>query len=684
MATNLRRPRPAYLRALIISVAALLVPVCGSLLAPNALGPYGALLWLLALVPAFLLAYHRVWRGVATALALGMVTLSSTQVAAALLGRETPSLLPAVVIAYLVIALGVGWLAELLHRDRDEVEDMAFTDLLTHLPNRRHARLFLDNEFAAAERGRTLSLVLFDLDHFKAYNDRFGHGAGDAALRVFAEILARTTRRMDLSGRFGGEEFLSVLTSTDTEGALIFADRIRAALASSRLSRGSLTVSAGAATYHPTMRSPDELLAAADDALYQAKREGRNRVRLFGRQGLDHVFPSPDAQPALQEIRAHRDAVAEYPRADEEVGRTRPPMTLLPHQITRFGSGRRALLVEDDSQVRAVVSDYLSREGFLVTEAGDVPTGVAALGTEFDIVITDIRLPGVSGYEMVRAVKSRWPATQVLVITGLQDAGVAAEALAAGADRYLFKPFGMPELRHQLVGALARRERMLQARRHRHALSGAERIRAREARDAVLRGVDSLVRAVETRDPFTRGHAARVALYSLCIAEALDPEGLLLDRESLEIACRLHDLGKIGVPDTILNKEAGLTPDEEALVRTHPSLGRRVLEPLLDDDTVLDVVMWHHERWDGSGYPDGLSGAAIPLTARIVAYADALDAMTSGRAHRRPLAWDDSWEELLREAGRRFDPEVVEAAGLVRRRLLAIHRGDADEPYDAD
>ncbi|MCK5652684.1 MAG: diguanylate cyclase, partial [Gemmatimonadetes bacterium] len=277
-------------RALLISVAALAVPVAGAFLLPAAtVEQYGALLWLLALVPAFLLAYYRGWKGVATALAAGMATLSLTQVAMSWVGRPIPDLLSGVVAAYVTISLGVGWLAELMHRDREEVEDLAFTDLLTHLPNRRHARVFLENEFAAAERGRLLSVVLFDLDHFKRYNDRYGHVAGDDALQVFAVILAQSTRRMNLSARFGGEEFLTVLAGSDVEGALVFAERIRVALKATSLERGSLTASAGVATFHPSMRSPDELLAAADHALYRAKREGRNCVRLFGRPPADAV-----------------------------------------------------------------------------------------------------------------------------------------------------------------------------------------------------------------------------------------------------------------------------------------------------------------------------------------------------------------------------------------------------------
>ena len=275
-------PPRVPLRALIISLAALAVPAIAALLFSEFLGQYGPLLWLLLLVPAFLLAYYRGWRGVATALAAGMATLSTTQVVTSWMGIAVPDLLLGVVVVYLAIALGVGWLAESLHRDREEVEDMALTDTLTGLPNRRHALVFLENEFAAAERGGVLSAVLFDLDGFKGFNDRHGHPAGDEALRNFADILTQTTRRMNLSARFGGEEFLGILSGSDAEGAVRFAERVRVALAARVLSGETLTVSGSVATYHSSLSSSDELLAAADHALYQAKREGRNCVRLFG------------------------------------------------------------------------------------------------------------------------------------------------------------------------------------------------------------------------------------------------------------------------------------------------------------------------------------------------------------------------------------------------------------------
>ena len=476
---------------------------------------------------------------------------------------------------------------------------------------------------------------------------------------------------------FGGEEFLTVLAGSDVEGALVFAERVRATLRSTALERGSLTVSAGVATFHPSMRSSDELLAAADHALYRSKREGRNCVRLFGRAPMD-AGKSDDSDMVVP-ASIPDPADAEYPRESEELGRTRPPMTLLPHRVTGFGGGRRVLLVEDEEQVRSLICRYLEKEGFAVTEAEDVPGAVTVLGTEYDLVITDIRLPGVSGTELVAAVKSRWPTTQVVVITGLKDAQVAGEALSAGADRYLLKPFGMPELRAELADALARRDRVLDERSEKTSLSNEAQKRAQSAMGAVLDGLRSLVRAAEAKDPFKRGHHERVATIAEHLAKAMDPDGDLFSHRSLRLGCELHDIGKLEVSDAILNKEERLTTEELDRVMQHTVTGRAILDPLLNDETVLEVVIWHHERWDGGGYPNGLAGEGIPLSARIAGVADALDAMISERAHRPARPWDEAVEEIRAGSGGQFDPAVVEALEASLTELEAHLEGPAPE-----
>ncbi len=285
-------------RSVVISAAALAIPVTNSFFGSDGGQEYEILLWLLALVPAFLLAYHRGWRGAATALAAGMATLSVTQAVANYRGGPAISwpLLFTLVALFIGLCLGIGWMAEALHRERARAHALALTDDLTRLPNRRYARMILDREFAAAIRGRPLSVVLFDIDHFKAYNDVHGHQAGDDALRAFAAALDDCTRRMNLSARVGGEEFLSIVSGAGVEGTLVFVERVRNALERKQPATGRVTVSAGVATFAPGVRTVDDLIAAADFALYKAKSHGRNCVRVSAAPAADE---SVSAQGAL-------------------------------------------------------------------------------------------------------------------------------------------------------------------------------------------------------------------------------------------------------------------------------------------------------------------------------------------------------------------------------------------------
>lgn len=275
-------PRSTLAGLVPLSLAAVALAAGGLVAYPQETSTLGGGLGAVALVPAFLLAYYRGWRGAAAwtgaaaglfAAALGGAVLAGRSVA------RSPAL-PATVATYAGIALAVGILAEVLRRERERAIRLALTDDLTGLPNRRSARWFLDKEFAAAERGRPVAVVLFDLDQFKRYNDRHGHPAGDAALRAVGRVLDRLTRRMNLSARFGGEEFVSVLSSAGVEEALVFVEKVRAALRQAEIPTGAVTTSAGVAAYTPTMRSPDDLLAAADRALYRAKHEGGDCVRV--------------------------------------------------------------------------------------------------------------------------------------------------------------------------------------------------------------------------------------------------------------------------------------------------------------------------------------------------------------------------------------------------------------------
>ncbi|MFQ5678293.1 MAG: GGDEF domain-containing protein [Gemmatimonadota bacterium] len=280
--------------ALLISMLALGVAAAGNLYWPERLPDSFALLWLLALIPPFLLAYYRGWEGAALALAAGMILLVGVEVGGSYLNDRQVRwwIVSGVIVVLITVSLGAGFIAERLHRQTSEALDLAYADPLTGLPNRRILDMFLHQGFAAAQRGTPFCVVLFDIDGFKGYNDTRGHSAGDEALRLVARTLRANTRAMNTSGRQGGDEFLSLLPGAEATGALVFAERVRSDVADTQLAKEhDITVSGGVAFFDPVMQGAKELLDAADRALYAAKSLGGNRIVLNGERG------TPDEKP---------------------------------------------------------------------------------------------------------------------------------------------------------------------------------------------------------------------------------------------------------------------------------------------------------------------------------------------------------------------------------------------------
>ena len=268
-------------RALAISLVALAVAGLAAIVWPSSLEELAGLVWLLALVPAFMFAYYRGWEGAAAGLLVAMILMIAIEIVPALIvGTEVDwRIAGGVAVVFIAASLGLGALAEMLRRQNSSAMQLAFRDALTGLPNRRMVDVFLQQHFAASQRGQPLTVVIFDLDRFKNYNDTYGHAAGDQALEAFGDILKRQTRDSDIAGRYGGEEFLAILPSSDMDGARQYAVRVREALARRELPSGTrITVSAGVAVSGPTMSDASELVRAADAALYQAKAAGGNRV----------------------------------------------------------------------------------------------------------------------------------------------------------------------------------------------------------------------------------------------------------------------------------------------------------------------------------------------------------------------------------------------------------------------
>ncbi|MEN8144533.1 MAG: GGDEF domain-containing protein [Gemmatimonadota bacterium] len=268
------------LHALVVSLFAFSVTAVVSYFWPSSLGDVAALVWVLALIPPFQLAYHKSWRGAAAGLAGSMVLMIGIQVVVVtMMGKEVDwRLTGGLTVLLIVVSLGAGWLAEMFHRRQRVVADMAYTDELTGLANRRALLYSLSHHFAAAKRGiKTLTVVMFDLDGFKEYNDRYGHSAGDEALRIIGQVLWENTRASDMTGRYGGDEFLSLLPDASAKDAHTFAQRVSGALQEADTASGdTLTLSAGVATFDASMFVMRDLVAAADLGLYEAKSKGGN------------------------------------------------------------------------------------------------------------------------------------------------------------------------------------------------------------------------------------------------------------------------------------------------------------------------------------------------------------------------------------------------------------------------
>jgi HD-GYP domain-containing protein (c-di-GMP phosphodiesterase class II) len=264
------------------------------------------------------------------------------------------------------------------------------------------------------------------------------------------------------------------------------------------------------------------------------------------------------------------------------------------------------------------------------------------------------------------------------MITAVADVEIAVNCLAIGAADYVVKPYQLEDVRARVAQALEKRRLILENRAYRESLEQRVTLQARRLEELFLVSVQSLAEALELKDPYTRGHSIRVSHYSSVIAQMMGLDGEML--RQIELGGHVHDIGKIGVRESVLNKVGRLTPEEYEHIMTHPVLGWRILAPLLGETPhALNIVRWHHERYDGRGVPDGLKEDEIPVEARIVAAADALDAMASDRPYRpAEMSLDAVIDEIVRNSGTQFDPHVVSAlvACAERGELQLVPRTD--------
>jgi len=429
---RLHRPPSVPPRALAISVAALVIPVATVYSFPDWTSSGGGMLiWLTALIPAFLLSYYRGLQGVAVALAGGMAVITATQVSVVAFEIAEPNweLLGAIVAAYLFVSIGIATLAELLLRERRKAEELALIDRLTGLPNRRHVEDVLEREFAAAERGRGLAVVMFDLDHFKQVNDQQGHASGDMTLQVFARILAANTRKENLSGRFGGEEFVSVLRDTETDAAVIFAQRVLNEMRDWKLRWGVQTVSAGIAHYQRGMGSYEVLLGEADRALYQAKNGGRDMVCVAAPERV----PTTAALPSLSLPEGEPPGVAPGEATDAQ------PVSA------------RIWIVDDDGALRSLLKQMLLEDGHELWDTGDAREAIQrfadASPTERpDVILADVIMPVMTGMRMIDQIAKISSDLRIIYMSGYVQSVIEWQGTPVSVVTFLGKPIKLDVL----------------------------------------------------------------------------------------------------------------------------------------------------------------------------------------------------------------------------------------------
>jgi putative nucleotidyltransferase with HDIG domain len=269
-------------------------------------------------------------------------------------------------------------------------------------------------------------------------------------------------------------------------------------------------------------------------------------------------------------------------------------------------------------------------------------------------------MPVLDGLGLLREVRRKYPDMAVVMLTGVREAETAVECLMAGALDYITKPALLAEIRSRIQRALEKRDLMLQNRFYQENLERLVDQQATRLKELFLEGVQTLVHALDAKDPYTKGHSSRVSHYAERIASRMGFSGQAL--EDIRLGAELHDIGKIGTRESVLRKPGPLTADEFSHITEHTVLGERILSPLARaNPVVLSIVRSHHERVDGAGFPDRLDQNRIPWAARIVAVADAFDAMTTDRSYRTSLSPETAVDELQSASGSHFDPEVVRA-----------------------
>lgn len=323
------------------------------------------------------------------------------------------------------------------------------------------------------------------------------------------------------------------------------------------------------------------------------------------------------------------------------------------------------LVVDDELGPRESLRMILRDDFQIETAAGGKQALQLLAEREYDLAILDIRMPEMNGIELLKLIRKQAPATGVIMITAYASVETATEALRLGAIDYLIKPFEINVVKNVVGKGLDKRkesrlvnERLAELQKEKSTLEEEIRITYSNIQSHYKETIDSLVAAVDAKDSYTKGHQERVSNLAGKIGADLDLKDAML--ETVCLAATLHDVGKIGVEEKILRKNFPLNDKEFEMVKKHPIIGADILSPVSFLKDIIPLVLYHHERYDGLGYPDGLKGKTIPLGARVIAIADSIDAMLWERPYAVAMSLAEVEAELNRVAGAQLDPALVD------------------------
>jgi putative two-component system response regulator len=320
----------------------------------------------------------------------------------------------------------------------------------------------------------------------------------------------------------------------------------------------------------------------------------------------------------------------------------------------------RILLVDDEEHIRTLLKDALEELGYECDTAENGLRGLEKVEEnkgKYEAILLDIHMPELNGIETLKRLKLSYPDISVVVLSASRDVENVRDALKEGAYDYVFKPFDLNELKNTIKRACERTKLIRENRDYQKNLE----IKVAEQTETLINlyadTLEALVLALDLREHETGFHSYRVTEYSLTLARKLG-----LPDKALSILAKgalLHDIGKIGIPDSILLKPGKLTDEEWKIMKMHPTMGYELLKKIDFLEEAAEIVLSHHEHYNGKGYPRGLKGEQIPLGARIFSVVDALDAMTSNRPYRQALSFEEAIERIAKSSGSQFDPSIV-------------------------